>query len=242
MERLISCRTLLLFLESNILHHTQHGFLKGRSTCTNLMECMNDWTLSIQYKRLVTVVYIDFSKAFDVVSHDKLLIRLAAYGITGTLLKWSQNFLSNRIHCTRVGSALSSSAELISGVIQGSGIGPCSSSCTSMNLPKILEDYGITTKFFCRWFQVVRRDYWYCWHYTVTSRPGRHGTVSWDMAVKTVHWQMLCSTYWTIPDSFYISTVLVTFLHSLWSPASRCYTLSWSRSHYCQQLSTASSH
>ena len=124
MERLISCRTLLLFLESNILHPTQHGFLKGRSTCTNLMECMNDWTLSIQYKRLVTVVYIDFSKAFDVVSHDKLLIRLAAYGITGTLLKWSQNFLSNRIHCTRVRSALSSSAELISGVIQGSGIGP----------------------------------------------------------------------------------------------------------------------
>ena len=48
---------------------------------------MNDWTLSIQYKRLVTVVYIDFSKAFDVVSHDKLLIRLAAYGITGTILK-----------------------------------------------------------------------------------------------------------------------------------------------------------
>ena len=72
-------------------HHARrkqlHGFLKGRSTCTNLMECMNDWTLFIQYKRLVTVVYIDFSKAFDVVSHDKLLIRLAAYGITGTLLK-----------------------------------------------------------------------------------------------------------------------------------------------------------
>ena len=48
---------------------------------------MNDWTLSIQYKRLATVIYIDFSKAFDVVSYDKLFIRLAAYGITGTLLK-----------------------------------------------------------------------------------------------------------------------------------------------------------
>jgi len=43
------------------------------------MECMNDCTLSIQYKRLVTVVYIDFSKAFDVVSHNKLLIRLNTY-------------------------------------------------------------------------------------------------------------------------------------------------------------------
>ena len=77
---------LQFFIDSNILHPAQHGFLKGRSTCTNLMECMNNWTLSIQYKRLVTVIYIDFSKAFNVVSHDKLFIRLAAYGITGTLV------------------------------------------------------------------------------------------------------------------------------------------------------------
>ena len=98
MERLISCRMFQFFVDNNILHPAQHGFLKGRSTCTNLMECMNDWILSIQYRRLVTVVYIDLSKAFDVVSHDKLLIRLATYGITGTLLKWLQNFPSNRTH------------------------------------------------------------------------------------------------------------------------------------------------
>jgi len=66
------------FSANDIMHPAQHGLLKGKSTCTNLMECMNDWTLSIQYKRLVTVIYIDFSRAFDVVSHDKLLIRLNA--------------------------------------------------------------------------------------------------------------------------------------------------------------------
>ena len=86
---------LQFFLDNNILHPAQHGFLQGRSTCTSLMERMNDWTLSVQYKRLVTVVYIDFSKAFDVVSQDKLLIRLAAYGITGTLLKWLQSHINN---------------------------------------------------------------------------------------------------------------------------------------------------
>ena len=117
MERLISSRMLQFFLDNNILHSAQHGFLNGRSTCTNLMECTNDWTLSIQYKRLVTVIYIDFSRAFDLMSHDKLLIRLNAYGITGTLLKRLQEFLSNRTHCTRIGSSLSSSAELFSGVI-----------------------------------------------------------------------------------------------------------------------------
>ena len=108
----------------------------------------NDWTLSIQYKRLVTVIYIDFSKAFDVVSHDKLLIRLNTYGITGMLLKWLQSFLSNRTHCTRIGSALSSSAQLISGVIQGSGIGPLLFLTYINELAKILEEYGITIKFF----------------------------------------------------------------------------------------------
>jgi len=148
MERLISSRMLQFFLDNNILHPAQHGFLKGRSTCTNLMECMNDWTLSIQYKRLVTVIYIDFSKAFDVVSHDKLLIRLNTYGITGMLLKWLQSFLSNRTHCTRIGSSLSSSAQLISGVIQGSGIGPLLFLTYINELAKILEAYGITIKFF----------------------------------------------------------------------------------------------
>jgi len=114
------------------------------------MECVNDWTLSIQYKRLVTVVYIDFSKAFDVVSHDKLLIRLntGTYGITGMLLKWLQSFLSNRTHCTRIGSSLSSSAQLISGVIQGSGIGPLLFLTLINELANILEEYGITIKFF----------------------------------------------------------------------------------------------
>ena len=112
------------------------------------MECMNDWTLSIQYKRLVTVVYIYFSKTFEVVSHNKLLIRLNAYGITGMLLKWLQSFLSNRTHCTRNGSSLSSSAQLISGVIQGSGIGPLLFLTYINELAKILQEYGITIKIF----------------------------------------------------------------------------------------------
>jgi len=69
--------------------------------------------------------------------------------IIGTLLKWLQNFLSNRTLCTKVGSS-SSSAELISGVIQGSGIGPLLFITYINELAKILEQYGITIKFFCR--------------------------------------------------------------------------------------------
>jgi len=68
-------------------------FTFGRSTCTNLLECLNDWTLYIQDKQQVIVAYIDFSKAFDVVSHSKLFARLQSYGIRGTLLSWLKKIL-----------------------------------------------------------------------------------------------------------------------------------------------------
>ena len=86
MERIVCRRILDHLYNNNILHRAQHGFLKNRSTTTNLLESLNDWTLCLQTKNQVTVVYIDFSKAFDVVSHDKLFARLHSYGIRGSLL------------------------------------------------------------------------------------------------------------------------------------------------------------
>ena len=102
----------------------QHGFVKGRSTCTNLLETMTDWTLSVQSNKSVTVAYIAFSRAFDSVSHGKLFARLYAYGIRGDVLTWLKNFLSGRTHQTKVGRSLSEIANLLSGVVQGNGVGP----------------------------------------------------------------------------------------------------------------------
>jgi len=58
------------------VHAVQHGFIKGKSICTNLLECANDWTISLQNKHSTTVAYMDFSRAFDNVSHVKLFARL----------------------------------------------------------------------------------------------------------------------------------------------------------------------
>ena len=148
MERIISQKIYQHFINNNVLHHAQHGFLKGRSTCTALLESMNDWTLSVQYKRLTTVIYVDFKKAFDTVSHEKLFIRLASYGVTGALLQWLRNFLTGRTHRTRVGSSLSPETDLISGVIQGSGIGPLLFLTFINELASIMESYGIKIKLF----------------------------------------------------------------------------------------------
>jgi ribonuclease P/MRP protein subunit RPP40 len=76
----------------------------------------------VAYRRCAA--YIDFAKAFDSISGPKLCHKLAAYGISGNLLAWINNFVSNRQQCTRVGNAYSSSKTLTSGVVQGSCLGP----------------------------------------------------------------------------------------------------------------------
>ena len=91
MEHLIA-KQIYDHLKSNeLLSCMQHGFLKGKSTCTNQLEAANDWTLAVQNRKSVTIAYIDFSRAFDTVSHDKLLYRLHSYGIRGDILKWVRN-------------------------------------------------------------------------------------------------------------------------------------------------------
>ena len=99
---------LLDYLRVNtIISYHLHGFLSGKSTSTNLLETLNDWTLAIKNRRSVTVACIDYQKAFDAVSHNKLLAKLDSYGIKGNIREWIRNFLNNRTQQTKVGSALS---------------------------------------------------------------------------------------------------------------------------------------
>ena len=109
---------------SSILYHSQHRFCKNRSTTTNLSECLNDWTLTLLSKEQHVVVYIDFSRAFDVLFYPKLFTRLHSYGVRGVLLSWLKNFFTGHMHQTKIDFAVSDIAVLLSGVVQGSGIGP----------------------------------------------------------------------------------------------------------------------
>lgn len=70
------------------------------------------------------VADLDFSKAFDSVTHEKLLQKLQAYGIEGDLLKWCSAFLTDRSQSVRVGHSLSPSVPVISGKLQGSVLAP----------------------------------------------------------------------------------------------------------------------
>ena len=96
MERMINKEIRNYLLKYNLISHHQHRFIKRRSTCTNLLQCLSDWSLNTQSKRITDVVHFDFKKAFDSVSHDKLLVKIAAYGISGYLYQRIVAFLSNR--------------------------------------------------------------------------------------------------------------------------------------------------
>jgi hypothetical protein len=89
-----------------------------------LIESVHDWSVALNNKRSVDVIYIDFQKAFDTVSHPKLILKLESYGISGALLKWIKAFLSNRTQVVKILNCISDKVHVTSGVPQGSVLGP----------------------------------------------------------------------------------------------------------------------
>ena len=87
METVIKNHIMNYLLDRKFISRQQHGFLTKRSTCTQLLESINDWSVALDNKNNVDIVYVDFSRAFDSVVHSKLLCKLASYGIRDDLLR-----------------------------------------------------------------------------------------------------------------------------------------------------------
>ncbi|EFA12433.1 hypothetical protein TcasGA2_TC005244 [Tribolium castaneum] len=124
MEKVIVKELLTYMRKNNLIPEHQHGFLPGRSVVTNLLSCTNLWTKMLDTNQPVDIIYLDFSKAFDKVPHNLLLAKLESYGVTGNLLDWIRAFLSNRNYCVKVCGKFSYSKPVLSGVPQGSVLGP----------------------------------------------------------------------------------------------------------------------
>ena len=108
----------------NIICKQQHGFRKNHSCETQLLETVNDLALSLNAGEHTDFILLDFSKAFDKVSHSCLLHKLRHYGISGVLLRWIRDFLTNRSQEVILNNIHSDSCKVLSGVPQGSVLGP----------------------------------------------------------------------------------------------------------------------
>ncbi|CAB3987788.1 RNA-directed DNA polymerase from mobile element jockey, partial [Paramuricea clavata] len=106
------------------LSNLQFGFLKGRSTTSQLLSVYHKIQEAMDAGIQTDMVFLDFSKAFDFVNHHKLIFKLKLFGITGKLHEWLKDYLSNRSQQTTVLGATSMPLPVLSGVPQGSVLGP----------------------------------------------------------------------------------------------------------------------
>jgi hypothetical protein len=76
------------------IYELQYGFLRGRSTTSQLLHILHQVLNVLEQKNQVDIVYLDFAKAIDKVNHDLLLVKLHNFGIRGNLLRWFRDFFS----------------------------------------------------------------------------------------------------------------------------------------------------
>ena len=109
---------------NNLFSAAQHGFVTGKSCSTQLLELMEELIEALDSNEDVDIIYLDFAKAIDKVPHKRLLKKLWGYGIRGKVNSWIKEFLTDRSQKVVIEGKSSDSANISSGIPQGSALGP----------------------------------------------------------------------------------------------------------------------
>ena len=124
LERIIAEHLTTYLEEASLLDPNQFGFRAGRSTMDQLILVYSEVSQKVDEGGIVDVILFDYSKAFDVVHHGILIEKLHCLGIQGNSLQWIESFLTGRLMNVAVKGVMSKPRKVLSGVPQGSVLGP----------------------------------------------------------------------------------------------------------------------
>jgi hypothetical protein len=121
-ERILNLQIVSYFENNNLFCSNQHGFRANHSCETALISIIDHWKNAINNKMINLALFIDFKKAFDLVNHELLLLKLFHYGFDNDSLALVRNYFENRSQVTKLESYISQPADILLGAPQGSAL------------------------------------------------------------------------------------------------------------------------
>ena len=124
LESIIRDHIVKYFTINKLFNINQYGFIKGKSTVLQLLKILEDWSEKLEIGGQIDVIYTDFEKAFDRVPHNRLISKLHSYNIDQNVINWIKAFLCGRKQYVKLNDQYSNASNVISGIPQGSILGP----------------------------------------------------------------------------------------------------------------------